>query len=213
MWFYLLLSNKLKLKTKLNGLYCYSFNLDVDQGCNETCQPLALTLANKQRVPQHLRFTLTNKSISMVIVYLKNVWNHLVNIFFALLWILGTLENLCSTFLSLSICLRMVVVVGEVFSEQAYCPGARAKIDGKFQSLVRTPCCAAWPQNNIQAHTCKHTTRMPYFHVSRSACWCDDRDVVARRASRQSTAMKSCASRGSSEWCVWVLMWLQLRLS
>lgn len=94
--------------------------------------------------------------------------------------------------------------VGEVFSEQAYCPCARAKIDGKFQSLVRTPCCAAWPQNNIQAHTCKHTTRMPYFHVSHSACWCDDRGVVARRASRQSTAMKSCASGGNWVVCLGV---------
>lgn len=33
------------------------------------------------------------------------------------------------------------------------CPSARAKIDSKLQSLLRTPHCVAWPQNNTHRHT------------------------------------------------------------
>lgn len=32
------------------------------------------------------------------------------------------------------------------------CLSARAKIDSKLQSLLRTPHCAAWPQNNTHRH-------------------------------------------------------------
>lgn len=39
------------------------------------------------------------------------------------------------------------------------CLSARAKIDSKLQSLLRTPHCAAWPQNNTHRHilTDSHT--------------------------------------------------------
>lgn len=74
------------------------------------------------------------------------------------------------------------------------CPSARAKIDSKLQSLLRTPHCAAWPQNNTHRHThtfaYKHeiSSALPYFYISLSACWCDDRTENFRSVPADSSA-------------------------
>lgn len=76
-----------------------------------------------------------SESISTVKAHFKNLFTRLVNVYFH-----TTLhEMLCSTFLSISICFRG----GRLCSERVHCPGARAKIDGKFRVHVGTLRCVA----------------------------------------------------------------------
>lgn len=86
------------------------------------------------------------------------------------------------------------------------CPSARAKIDSKLQSLLRTPHCAAWPQNNTHRHTLADShTNMKYTVCCPTSIFpVQPVDVTITQKLSQCANRQSC----TKVMCQWRKLWV-----